>query len=279
MFGCSYMFITCSWLFITCSCINTSFDPKGAFVLGENDFRKSFSPKSACLAVTENDIFRKMTSGWRIFSPLTRKWFCTLIFPSNHFQKKREREREKREPRSERERGESPDRAARPTIAPRRQAARSTRSRGTIDEIAQCDRGSSGAIDERARWTRTARRSMSSAIAIFDRAACQTITPHWQATRSTMAPLVAHRTARRSSHRDRTARRSSLIHFLLLGFGFFCLIWCIFCKNVWMNQTPKLIFCKTSFVTAKHMKTFSFPENSISGKWNIFRKCFYANQT
>ena len=36
---------------------------KGAFVLGENDFRKSFSPKFACLAVTENDIFRKMTSG------------------------------------------------------------------------------------------------------------------------------------------------------------------------------------------------------------------------
>ena len=56
MFGCSYMFITCS-------CINTSFDLKGAFVLGENDFRKSFSPKSACLAVMENDIFRKMTSG------------------------------------------------------------------------------------------------------------------------------------------------------------------------------------------------------------------------
>ena len=35
----------------------------GAFVLGENDFRKSFSPFSACLAVTENNIFRKMTSG------------------------------------------------------------------------------------------------------------------------------------------------------------------------------------------------------------------------
>ena len=27
------------------------------------------------------------------------------------------------------------------------------------------------------------------------------------------------------------------------------------------------------------MKTFSFPKNSISGKWNIFRKCFYMNQT
>ena len=35
---------------------------KGAFVLGENDFRKSFSPKPACLAATENEIFRKIIS-------------------------------------------------------------------------------------------------------------------------------------------------------------------------------------------------------------------------
>ena len=36
---------------------------KGAFVLGENDFKKSFSPKPACLATTKNDIFRKIISG------------------------------------------------------------------------------------------------------------------------------------------------------------------------------------------------------------------------
>ena len=35
---------------------------KAVFVLGENHFRKSFSPKPACLAITENDIFWKMTS-------------------------------------------------------------------------------------------------------------------------------------------------------------------------------------------------------------------------
>ena len=35
---------------------------KGAFVLGENDFRKSFSPKPACLVATENKIFRKSSS-------------------------------------------------------------------------------------------------------------------------------------------------------------------------------------------------------------------------
>ena len=46
-----------------------------------------------------------------------------------------------------------------------------------------------------------------------------------------------------------------------------------------MNQTPELIFPKTNFVAAKHMKTFSFPKNSISRKYNIFRKCFYTNQT
>ena len=27
-----------------------------------------------------------------------------------------------------------------------------------------------------------------------------------------------------------------------------------------MNQTPELIFRKTNFVAAKHMKTFSFPK-------------------
>ena len=36
--------------------------PKGAFVLGENDFKKSFSPKPACLVATENKIFRKSSS-------------------------------------------------------------------------------------------------------------------------------------------------------------------------------------------------------------------------
>ena len=29
---------------------------------------------------------------------------------------------------------------------------------------------------------------------------------------------------------------------------------------------------------AKHLNTFSFPENSIFEKWNIFRKCFYATK-
>ena len=58
----------------------------GAFVLGENDFRKSFSPKPACLVATKNAIFRKSSSCWPKFTPLTRKWIYTLIFTSIHFQ-------------------------------------------------------------------------------------------------------------------------------------------------------------------------------------------------
>ena len=73
--------------------------------MGEYDFRKSFSPKPVCLAITENEIFRKITSCWPKFTPLTRKWFYTLIFTSNHFRvtQKREREREK-ERKTQRER-------------------------------------------------------------------------------------------------------------------------------------------------------------------------------
>ena len=182
-------------------------------------------------------------SGWPIFSPLTRKWFFTLIFTSNHFRKKREREREERAQIAPlvRRLPSSIERCDR--------RSRSMRSRGAIvDRAAR----STSAIDERARQTRTARR---------------TITP-------TSPPLDVAFTARS--------------HLLLrrIWFIFFCCVLFLLpnlmhflCKNVWMNQTPKLIFRKTNFVTAKHMKTFSFPENSISRKWNIFRKYFYANQT
>ena len=56
-----------------------------------------FPPKPACLAVTKNKIFRKIISYWSKFTPLTRKWFYTLIFTSNHFRvtQKRERARER----------------------------------------------------------------------------------------------------------------------------------------------------------------------------------------
>ena len=116
----------------------------GAFVLGENDFLKSFSSFSACLAVTENIIFRKMTSGWPIFSPLTRKSDSPLIFTSNNFRKKRERE-----PRSRRC---ADDRTALTSGAIVDLAARSTRSRDTI-----VDRLARSLIDQRDRRDRAAR--------------------------------------------------------------------------------------------------------------------------
>ena len=126
---------------------------KGAFVLGENDFRKSFSLKPACLAATKNEIFRKFTSCWPKFTPLTRKWIYILIFTSIHFRKEREREREreKREPRSGREREEE---ETSPAITPLvdRRAARST----------------SSAIVQQAR---------SSITPLVDRAAFRTIAP------------------------------------------------------------------------------------------------------
>ena len=109
---------------------------KGTFVLGKNDFRKSFSPKPACLAATENEIFQKFTSCWPKFTPLTRKWIYTLIFTSIHFWKERERERgrEKRESPDRRERGRrdfTGDRAACRMIAPLvdRRAVRSSDER------------------------------------------------------------------------------------------------------------------------------------------------------
>ena len=220
---------------------------KGAFVLGENDFRKSFSPKPRRLAATINFIFRKIASYWPKFSPLTRKWFFTLIFTSIHFRREREREREERAQIRERVREERAQIGEhQSSIAPligRSHRAEERRDRQDR-EVRSSGRSQRSSIDEQCAFDKRARRS-------------------------TIAPLVARR----------TAHRSLLIHFLLLGFGFFCLIWCIFCKNIWMNQTPELIFRKTSFVTSKHMKTFSFSENSISGKWNIFRKCFCANQT
>ena len=85
---------------------------------------------------------------------MTRIAFYTLIFSSNHFRKKREREREKREPRSERERERKKrelaidERRDRPTSAP------------LIDR--DCER---------------ARRSRPSTIAIVDRAARRMIAP------------------------------------------------------------------------------------------------------
>ena len=122
-------------------------------------------------------------------------------FHFNSFpEREREREREKREPRSERE-----------------WEKRELRSEST-DRRSRCssdDRTApmSGAIDERNRW---------------DRAGFGLMRSHRSSS------LVVRTIASLRSELSLLSR--SVIHFLLLGFGFFCLIWCIFCKNIWMNQ-------------------------------------------
>ena len=45
------------------------------------------------------------------------------------------------------------------------------------------------------------------------------------------------------------------------------------------NQTSENIFRNIFWNATKHMKIFSFSENSISRKISIFRKYFYTNQT
>ena len=124
---------------------------------------------------------------------------------------KRERERESPDQR-EREREE------RATIAP---------APSTIDD--RRDRAARSSIYRRDRRDRAAR-SMRSRGVIVDRA--------MRSTRSRGA-IVNRATRSTSMLVGRTplvGAIEELVAFLLLGFGFFCLIWCIFCKNIWMNQ-------------------------------------------
>ena len=122
---------------------------KGAFVLGENDFSKSFSPKPACLAATENEIFRKIISYWPTFTPLTRKWFYTHF----HFKSfpEKEKEREKREPRLEREREEEETSLVIAPLVDRAPRRSQLRARSSIDK--RRDRRAVWSSDKRARRT------------------------------------------------------------------------------------------------------------------------------
>ena len=212
-----------------------------------------------------------------------------IFHPHFHFKSFPEKERER-----ERERRESPDQREREKREHRSRRSSDDRTTPTSGVIDDCDRWnravwssiewrnqrsrsmrSRGAIDERDWRSRSTSALVGRAPLVYRRAA---------RSRSSIAPLVGrlHRPRLRSmlpSPRDLIFSSAGFDSFSFAAFCFYCRIWCIFCKNVWMNQTPKLIFRKTNFVTAKHMKTFSFPENSISGKWNIFRKYFYVNQT
>ena len=151
----------------------------GAFVLGENDFRKSFSPKSTCLAAMENEIFWKFISIDQYL----------LLWPGNNFtllfsvqiifgkrEREREREREKRAQIGERDR-----KKREPAINEGRDRPTSEKREPAIAPLVDHDcerarRSTSGVIVRRATSGAIVRRAHSS-IAIVDRVARRTIAP------------------------------------------------------------------------------------------------------
>ena len=107
-----------------------------------------------------------------------------------------------------------------------------------------------------------ARRSTSGVI--VQRARSSIVTARRSArSRSTAATIVER------CNRDLDDRGAITPSFFLV---------CLVCLFLLLLQTPENIFQKIFWNVTKHMKIFSFPENSISEKWNIFRKCFYTNQ-
>ena len=105
--------------------------------MGENDFRKSFSSKPACLAATEMK-FSRNSFPVDQYLLLLHSYFRFKSFPKR--EREREREREKREPRLKRGRGKRESwRSTRGAIVrrARRESRRSTNSaivRPSIDE-------------------------------------------------------------------------------------------------------------------------------------------------
>ena len=97
---------------------------------------------------TVNFIFQKMAFCLSKFSPLTQKWFYTLIFTSNHFRKNTEREREERAQIGERERER--EREERAQIREHRSSIAPLADRRVVRSSDECARRStSGVIDER----------------------------------------------------------------------------------------------------------------------------------
>ena len=91
---------------------------KVVFVLAENDFRKSFYMKSCVWLHMENRVFRKIIYFDRKIAPLTRKIFSASILPSNHYQRRAKRERERESTHKQANRERERDRAVEFEIAP-----------------------------------------------------------------------------------------------------------------------------------------------------------------
>ena len=226
------------------------------FVLGENHFRKCFSGNVGVWLVWKIEFF----GNWFPLTEKKRLWlrksFYTFIFTSKYFRREREREREEIAQigeREEEETSQSTDRTVdRDPRSRSREALRWSRSCETLIDASR-DR------DRRERcFSRSHRRSRDRAMFFW----VLSVEP----SRASIAisPLVE------------LASWASIVDdfffWVLSVFFWVCLFLLLF-------QTLENIFREIFWNATKHMKTFSFPKNSISGKWNIFRKCFYTNQT
>ena len=219
------------------------------FVLGENHFRKYFFGNAGVWLVRKI----KFSGNW---FPLTqkkrlwlRKWISVPIFTSNEFRRERERERE-RERASERGRNiTSPRRLHAPSSSRRR-------SQAPAPSIAIWDRELA--------FAPIAIGAVLREIAI-DASRDRAVDRHRRFARSRSMARSSYWSLRSTAPSNPVERWASI--WVLCLFFWFCLLPCsifqtrkYFSENfLKYNQTHKNIF--------------------LSGKWNIFQKCFYANQT
>ena len=205
-----------------------------------------------------------MTSGWPIFSPLTRKWFSPLIFTSKHFRKKKERERERARAREEKKPNSQvipggADLQSELQAAPifssssrRRDLAKIAISRRRDIAIARSRRRElapqiaiDGAISRRREIAPSRARALDRAVA-SSRLRSRSTARSRAVARSRsqidrdLAPLIA-----RSRRRDRDR------------WWYFSWV-CVF---LFLFQTPKNIFQKIFWNATKHREIFSFSGN------------------
>ena len=212
--------------------------------------------KCGYLVGPENRIFRKLISGDPKKKALTTEMnFCSYF----HFKWIPERERE--------------------------------REKNALTELQSAPFASTSAVDRDLRsWSHAVDRDLAFAptIAIsssrrsFSEIASSIMISPSRRSRSCEAARCFARSDRRRGRQTGTCkaprhRTQSSVKRQASIWGLFVLFW--ICLFLLLFQTLENIFQKICENATKHMKTFSFPKNSIFGKWNIFRKCFYTNRT
>ena len=213
-------------------------------VLGENHFRKSFSPKPACLAVTENDF--RLTNIFT-FDPKM------IFFPHFHFkafpEKKRERERARA-----RARGEETFQSVRrsPTDSELQAAPISS---PTIAAKIAINGAISRRVDRDLAFARSRRREIAQLIAISP---------------STEIAINGATSQRVDSEIALARSRSqiAIVDDIFLGFVF----------SFFFSKHQKIFSGKFFEMQPNTWKYFPFPEISISGKYVFFGKRFTATK-